>query len=120
MRLAWILWLGLLLLTLVVLLSTVYVVHGTPPVEAANVKATRWMWLLVAYFVVVIPLAFLRTGRLFRSYYRYKPVSPPTYIAGMATVWIALTVGAERLALAAERLGSALERAPRGSLATTV
>ena len=66
--------------TFVVLLSTVYVVHGTPPSEAASVKATRWMRALAAYFVVVVPLAFLRTGRLFRSYYRYKPVSPSNYV----------------------------------------
>lgn len=40
--------------------------------------------------------------------------------AGEGFFRIALTVGAERLVLAAERLGSVLERARRGSFATTV
>jgi LL-diaminopimelate aminotransferase len=40
--------------------------------------------------------------------------------AGEGFFRIALTVGAERLRVAAQRLGLALERAPRGALATTI
>jgi LL-diaminopimelate aminotransferase len=40
--------------------------------------------------------------------------------AGEGFFRIALTVGADRLRLAAERLGRALEGARRGALATTV
>jgi hypothetical protein len=92
--LAWVVWSGLLFLTLAALAITVFVVDRTPATRAAPAAANRWLWVIVAYYVVVVTAALFRTGWLFRGYYRNHPVAPRTYLAGMTIVWTALAVGA--------------------------
>jgi hypothetical protein len=94
LRVAWIIWLALLLVTLALLLITIVVAHNATPTEAQAATARKWLWVIVAYYLVVVVGAFFRTDWLFRGYYRSRPVAPRTYVAGMTTVWIALAVGA--------------------------
>jgi hypothetical protein len=49
--------------------------------------------ITTAYFVLIVPAAFFYCGRLFRGYYRYRPVPPRSYVRGMSAIWVSLAIG---------------------------
>ena len=94
LQLAWITWVGLLMLSLAVLAVALFVVMNSPATAGSDVAASRWAWVTGAYLVLAVPVAFFWRSRLFRGYWRHQAVAPRTYLRGMAGLWTALAVGA--------------------------
>jgi len=94
LHVAWIVWALLVLITEIAVVATAFVVLRSRVTAGQPETAVRWAWFIVAYYILVVPASFFRTGWLFRSYYRYRPVTPQNYLIGMSIVWAALAIGA--------------------------
>lgn len=117
LQLAWLVWVGLVLLTLGVLAVTLVIVFNSSAVSGSSERAARWGWATAAYLIVAVPAAFFWRGRRFRGYWHHRSVRPRTYILGMSGVWMALTIGALLGAAACLATRTLLPNAPLAGVA---
>ena len=94
LQLAWIIWVGLVLLSLAALAVALVIVMSSPATAGSDVGASRWSWVTGGYLVIAVPAAFFWRSRQFRGYWRHEAVAPRKYLKGTTAVWVALTIGA--------------------------
>ena len=94
LQLAWIIWVGLVLLSLAGMAVALFLVTSSPATAGSDVAASRWSWVTGGYLVIAVPAAFFWRSRLFRGYWHHEAVAPRSYLLGMSAVWLALTIGA--------------------------
>jgi len=93
LRLAWTIWIVLLLLPYVAmpiaLRANLRADAGSYNPEAAD----AWFVAIMLYMVIALPAAFFWRSHLFKAYWRGDTVSPRAYFWGMVSLWAALTIG---------------------------
>jgi hypothetical protein len=91
-RIAWMIWLTLLVFPFLVLLCIVWKFANG---EAAVRHDDHQTWFLVSALclLAVVPLSFFWRAHLFKSYYSGNPLRPHNYLLGMLWVWVALEIG---------------------------
>ncbi len=92
MRIAWVIWLVLLLIPFFVFLGVVsYITFGTP---AGPTRIGQAMFVIsLCWIAVSVPLAFFWRDRIFKSYWTGEVVPPRAYLRGMAVVWVTIEIG---------------------------
>jgi small-conductance mechanosensitive channel len=90
LKAAWLLWLGLVALPLVLLVGALYA--STRADVAAAAAANTWFWVLMILLGVGAPAAFFVREGLYARYRRGKLVNPARYLLGMVTVWLPLSL----------------------------
>lgn len=92
-RIAWIVWLTLLMVPFLLFLCVVWKFSdGNPTIRQDN-DGQAWFLVSTLYLLAIVPLSFFWRSHLFKSYYSGNPVHPHNYLFGMLGVWIALELG---------------------------
>jgi hypothetical protein len=91
-RIAWVCWIGLLVIPFLVFLNMIWMTTIEPSTEV-HTSELGWFMASCAYLVVVVPIAFFWQSHIFKTYYTGNTVTPGKYLFGKLTVWMALEVG---------------------------
>jgi hypothetical protein len=94
-RVAWLVWVGLLVIPFFVFLFVVWTLSGAGDGLGGVRRNDGELWFLIGslYLVLVVPISFFWRGHVFKAYWSGHPVKPAEYLTGMISLWLALVVG---------------------------
>lgn len=92
-RLAWIIWLLLLVVPFLFFMGVIWTISPAEPAAKLVSESQAWFLTASAYLLVVVPVSFFWRGHVFKAYWSGKTVAPGKYLFGMVSVWLALEIG---------------------------
>ncbi|MGA3065541.1 MAG: hypothetical protein ABSF29_01710 [Tepidisphaeraceae bacterium] len=91
LRLAWLCWLGLLVVPFTLVLFLIW--NWSPgPTTGTQAGWEKWFIGSMVYVALSVSASLFWRGHVFKPYWAGRPVAPGDYLWGMVAVWTALAV----------------------------
>ena len=92
-QIAWVIWLVMLSLPLVVFLAMLALLFYQPGVAAHERVSGMFFVISLLWLAIAVPLGFFLRRRYFRPWWSGGIVPPTDYLRGMCAIWVAPEIG---------------------------